>query len=246
VILFVSIFTDIASLRCVAQTAVFPLAKQVPADAVAYIGWPGTDAESSAYQASSLSALVDHSNLPQLAGEYVPKLWEQLSGQAKDPQAVAALRKAMPILCRHPSAIYLSNVSVSPHGIPHADLAILCDAGGDAAALQLNLSQAVGRNDHLHVFVRDSIVTLGVDDSGSVAPSNSLADAPAFNSAMKSLQQNSPPIAVYLDMKSLLQRADESAAQNPDSSAAWPKIKEALGITDVKTFAMTAGLAATG
>ena len=233
-----------------AQAGHYPLADQVPGDAVAYIGWAGADALGPAYQASDLSAFLDHSNLPALARDYVPQFWEQLSGHPKagaggaglvvDDPAMLWLQKSLPLLWRHPVAIYVSNVSSLPDGTPDGDVALLCDAGPDAAELQADLQELVKGNDHLHVVLRGTLVALGVNDSVKQPAASALASSPGFVAAMKSLQA-SPAIAVYVDGKTLMQKVNESADKDPRAAEIWPKIRDALGITDLKTYAATAG-----
>ena len=104
-----------------AARAAAPLADHVPDDAVLYIGWAGADSQLPAYQASDLGAFIDHSNLPDLARQYLPKLWDQLAGQSNgrgDKEALAALQKALPLLWRHPVVIYASKVTINDDGSP--------------------------------------------------------------------------------------------------------------------------------
>src|SRR4051812_18233810 len=52
-----------------------PLVDRVPADAVVYIGWRGSDSVGEAgYESSHLKAVIDASQLKQLFTDFVPKL----------------------------------------------------------------------------------------------------------------------------------------------------------------------------
>src|SRR6202012_5727967 len=141
-----------------------------------------------AYKASDLSAFLDHSNLPQVASDYLAKLWDHIDGHTTDKQAVAGARKALPLLARHPLAIYASNVTINPDGTPNADVAMICDAGSDAAELQSELQSTTENNPHLHVVTQGSFVIVGVDDSAKKVDGPTLANQPGFVATMKSLQ----------------------------------------------------------
>ena len=223
-----------------AQTIAMPMADRVPDDAVAYIGWAGADSQSKAFQASDLSAFLSHSNLSTVAGGYLTKLWDQLAQSSGDEGAVAGLKKSLPPLWHHPVAIYASNVTISPDGTPDANVALICDAGVDAAELKENLETAIKGEPHLHVVVQDSLVIVSLDHSPTAKDGQSLAEQPGFIGAMKSLQP-SPAIAIYVDARMMLQKANESAAANDKASEIWPKVRDALGIDSVKFFALTAG-----
>jgi hypothetical protein len=233
----------------VAPSAI-PMADHVPADAVAYVGWSGADSQAAAYRASDLSAFIEHSNLPELARQYVPKLWDQITGQSRDPQTVVTMQKILPLLWRHPVAMYASHVSVRADGAPDVDLALVCEAGGDAAQLQSDLESLVKDWENVHFTSSGSVVEVGAQVStGPVRPDGvaaatkdaTLASVPAFIATMKKLQA-SPVIAVYVDAETILTRANESAASsNTEASDIWPKVRDALGIANLKSFAMTAG-----
>src|SRR3954471_11130127 len=69
-----ALFVLIASIAVQAQ----PLADRVPADAVAYVGWRGTEALGPGYDASHLKGVVAASAFPQLFAESLPRLLKSL------------------------------------------------------------------------------------------------------------------------------------------------------------------------
>jgi hypothetical protein len=220
----------------------FPLADRVPGDAVVYVGWAGADSQAVVYRDSNLGAFVDQSNLAELARQYLPGLWKKLAGDSDDNarQAVAALQRALPVIWHHPVALYASHVTIQPDGTPQADVALVCDAGDDAGALKSDLEQAIAGNPQLHVAVRGSVVILGLNQSADAPLDSALAANPKFVATMHKLP-GSPAIAVYVDVKTVLQKVDASTAADPDSAEIWPKVRDALGIGGCKTFAMTGG-----
>ena len=62
-----------------------PLADQVPADALMYIGWSGSAKLGAEYEQSHLRAFLAASDLPELFTDFMPKLSAKLATQ--NPQA---------------------------------------------------------------------------------------------------------------------------------------------------------------
>ncbi len=220
--------------------AAFPLADHVPGDAVAYVGWAGADSQAMAYRDSDLAAFIDHSNLPDVARQYLPKLWSQLAGPGEHPQEADALKKVLPLLWHHGVAIYASNITIGADGTPDASVALICDAGTDAAELAADLGPLVKGNSQMHITTSDSLVIAGVNVPPDLPPGSTLADNATFIATMKKLQ-SSPALAIYVDGATILAKAGESAEKDVNAAEIWPKVRDALGIASLKTFAMTAG-----
>ncbi len=117
----------------------YPLADKVPGDAVLYIGWAGAGSQSAAYAASDMSAFVSHSNLPALAQQYLPQVWERLAGGPIDNKDIVHLQKIFPKLWQYPTAIYVAHLSIKSNGEPDGDDGLICDAGDDADQLAADL-----------------------------------------------------------------------------------------------------------
>ena len=66
------------------------LADRIPADAIFYLGWAGTDALSKQYDTSHLKAIVDASDMGKLFTDFVPRLIRRV---AKDDQDAADIIK---------------------------------------------------------------------------------------------------------------------------------------------------------
>ncbi len=87
---------------------------------------------------------------------------------------------------------------------------------------------------------QDSLVLVEAINSQAAIVGPQLADAPDFVANMTPLQA-SPAIAVYVDAKVILDRVNQIADRIKKAGAQWPKVRDALGISDLKTFTMTAG-----
>src|SRR3954464_9223674 len=71
-----------------------PLADRVPADALLYVGWAGSEHLAPAYAQSHLKGLMDASSLPQLFAELGPRAVRRLQVQGMmdgEPAAAAVL-----------------------------------------------------------------------------------------------------------------------------------------------------------
>src|SRR4051794_16842970 len=132
----VSISFLILSLALVRPAAAQPLADRIPQDAVAYIGWSGSESMGPGYANSHLKAVVDSSNLAQLASESIPRLLERIGKDDEEAQQVTALLTAIGgPMWRHPSALYFGGVDVTNPDFPIPKLALLCDAGKEGKQL---------------------------------------------------------------------------------------------------------------
>src|SRR5437870_4282062 len=101
----------ILSLALVRPAHAQPLADRIPQDAVAYIGWSGSESMGPGYANSHLKAIVDSSNLAQLASESIPRLLERIGKDDEEAQQVTALITAIGgPMWRHPSALYFGGV----------------------------------------------------------------------------------------------------------------------------------------
>jgi hypothetical protein len=209
-----------------------PLADKVPADAIMYVGWAGADAVKPAYDQSHLAAVVNASNVPQLIDEYLPQLWQHMN----DAQA----QKALTILWHHPSAWFLEPPVAAGLRQMNFRIGLICDAGDDAAALTQALRaqgpRALGPN--TRVTASGNVITMY---AGAAPPAGGLVTVPIFADAATHLQKDAPAISFFVNGKVFLDTLNASAAQDPQARVLWPKVREALGITNAQCFATTLG-----
>ena len=81
-----------------------PLADKVPADALIYVGWRGTEAMAADYGESRLKAVLDESNVPALFNEMLPRIIERVSRE--EPQAAEVMKIVAALggpMWRHPT-----------------------------------------------------------------------------------------------------------------------------------------------
>ena len=233
-----------ASTAAGAAVPVAPLADRVPADALVYVGWAGGDA-CPGYDASHLRAVVDHSSIPQLFTSFVPQVVRRVArlddhaGQVLD-QVVST---AGP-MWRHPTAFYFGGVDFTgPKPTPR--LAVLCDAGPDAPAVRLQLTQLLSDlppdvEPRPTVTTTNGLVVLAM---GQPLPPAGLATGKPFAAALAQCNPAGAALVGYVDVQGIVSAVDAGVARanDPDVTRNWPKVRDALGLGGLRQAAMTAG-----
>jgi len=232
-----------------------PLADKVPADAIVYVGWTGSESMGPGLAGSHLKAVLDSSNLGEFFDTFLPAALAKL-GQ-NDPQAGQKLRLLSAIggpLWGHPSAFYFGGVDFSNPQMPMPRAALLCDAGKDAAALKNELTNLVQQMPApLQVSENGGLVVVSIGKNPALdallnpagranARPKPLMAADGFTEAMGKLQKE-PAFAAYVDAESLLSLADQAVNAGPDASAKenWPKLRDALSLSGIKRIGVTSG-----
>lgn len=220
------------------------LADRVPADAIIYVGWKGTDSPGDAYAQSHLQAVIAASQLHELCETSIPLLIEHIRRQ--DAQAATQIQMVLDLagpMFHHPTAFYFGGVN--PGGPPIPKIALLCQAGANAQAMNDQiaalLNQAGGPGSMVHVKTVDQLLIVSTFDMPD-HPTNPLSADPAFKTAMAGLTHD-PVSAFYLDGQALNTLAGQMVQQfgNPDIQGQWTKISTAAGLDGLKKIAVTCG-----
>ena len=220
------------------------LADRVPADAILYVGWRGAADLGPGYEGSHLQAFLDQSKLPTVLHQSFPALLQRV--ESAYPQASVVIDSVMAIggpLFNHPSALYLGPTDVSMPGAPKVRVALLCDAGADAANMATKLNQLISQIPPGPVQVTvNQFGTLVVVSTYEFAehPDNPLSADAEFVAAMKQVSQD-PVDVLYFSGTQLTQQIDSlvTEAQNPQATQMWPKVREALGMPGLKALILT-------
>jgi prepilin-type processing-associated H-X9-DG protein len=231
-----------------------PLVDRVPGDALIYVGWVGSQSMGPAYGESNLKAVLDASAFPQLFSNFLPQLIQK-AGQA-DPKVGEAMHLVLTVggpLWRHPSAFYFGGVNFAG-GPPLPRIALLCDAGTEADGLLANLNDLIIKAPpDAPPFVARKygslvVVSIGtatsVDGAFANPPANSLAKAATFTAALGQVRHDANTAAVtYVDVQGLVKLGDEAVrnANDPKATEQWPKIRDALGLTQFHQAVSSAG-----
>ena len=230
-----------------AMGAAQTLADHVPADAIIYFGWRGVADPGLGYEGSHLKAVIDQSELPKLLREAVPAMIAQYSRQFPQVGQVADTLVAVGgPMWRQPSAFYLGALDLtdSEHPVPH--VALLCDAGGDAANMVEKaqaLADMANKNSPVKIQVKNvnNLVVVSTFDYAN-HEEKALSDDAGFKATLAQVGKE-PFATLYVDGEKFTRQIDDvvAAAKDKDAAQTWPKIRDALGLAGLKRLAMTDG-----
>jgi prepilin-type processing-associated H-X9-DG protein len=232
-----------------------PMADRVPADAIVYLGWQGSEALGTPYQQSHLKAVIDSTNLPQLFTEFLPRVIERLGKD--DAQAASIFRSTYGIgrvVWQKPSALYFGGIELNaPNPMPK--LALVCDAGTEAQATLDSINALVENLNRAGVPLVAGVhgkrfVTLSVGADIS-APFAGLLGDPAdktvppllsrkeYAEAAAQVQKQSI-ITFYIDTEAALALIDQIHG-NDQAGKDWANIRDAMGLSGIKRIICSAG-----
>lgn len=229
-----------------------PLADRIPADAIVYVGWAGAESMGPGFEASHLKALLDSAEIGRWINDVVPQLMRR-AGEEGMPVDMASASGLLAPMWRHPTALYIGPVDMAGEQGPVPRVALLCDAGKDAASLQQNLQRLIkeqgGENAPVPVAVRKTgnVVALVIGKTpeldavlGGKGKGKTLQAVKSFAAALSA--QKSPVIAGYIDAEAIVRFADQMVGEQPDAEVkeGWPAARDALGLAGLKrvSFAM--------
>ncbi|MGE5611928.1 MAG: hypothetical protein ACM359_21965, partial [Bacillota bacterium] len=231
-----------------------PLADRIPADAIVYLGWQGSQAMPSAYANSHLKGILDASHFELLATDFLPRLAQHLRDRnPRAGQIMETLAAACGPLWRHPSALYVASFDFKAPGV-RPRFAILCEAGPEADLLLAQFKSLLQlfpqASFPLRAFKSGQLVVLtgGYDPDTQVLASpdspttpKSLATNPTFQHAIHQVQQDAILLA-YIDAEAALAQANEAITKLKTPTAAnWPKFLDALGLGSFKRIVVSGG-----
>lgn len=224
------------------------LADQVPDDAIVYLSWSGSNNLGPDYAGSHMAAITKDSGLPKVFTEYVPGLLNTI-GQ-KEPQ-VAPMMKIIgdlsPVLWQYPSAFYFGGIQ-APEGdsnAPTVGLALICDAGNDAAKVAGQIQQIINHSASdipvpLLVQTQDTLVIVTV---GKPLPpiASALSASASYKAALAATSPNPVTIA-YIDVDKLLVQINRTMPlTGPGNGKRWNTIRDQLALGEMHQVICTSG-----
>ena len=230
-----------------------PLAGRVPADAMLYVGWSGADDMGPGYAGSHLKAMLELAEVRRVVDDVVPKLMDKVAREEPGAADVANLvSDVLGPMWRRPTALYFGPVDLTDPKKPVPSIALLCDAGEGAPAMERQLEQTLRNAGRLPVEIgvrtAGGVVILTVGNAKSVdamfregAKTKSLQQVESFAAAMSA--QKSPVIAAYLDGEAMVKFLDEAVEKGNDKKARdeWPRVRDALGLRGLKRVSFAQG-----
>lgn len=253
-------------LFCASTARAQPLADSVPADAMIYVSWTGSDSMGKGYEGSHLQSVVQASNMKALIERVIPALSDMAS--MEDPDAARGLELVTSVfgaIFRYPTAFYLAPIDVTGEE-PQVKFALICDAGEATPELAEQLNNVLAEMGPSPVPIRvhtwGERLTLEVGEllprqqtrlGGPlrIVPAPSLKDHKPFQTAMTQVKGDAA-LAVYIDVAAFMATIDTVAAKEAanfaqrfpnqhNDAADWPKMRDALGLSGLRRIAITSG-----
>ncbi len=224
-----------------------PLADRIPADALVYVGWTGSDNLGPAYQSSHLKGVVDATDFPKLFNDFLPRIAQKL-GQtdAQGSQKITFITSVGRRLWKYPSAFYFGGMDFTNPREPQPRIAILCDAGNEAEALRNEVQGMVDHADKkaaIKVINDGTLVVLTIGSGVTIASkgqANLTADA-GFKGVMSQLHEKSVA-AAYVNAAGIVKLIDSAPRRGRRAQQEleqWTKARDALGLNSVKGIGWT-------
>lgn len=223
-----------------------PLADRVPADALIYFGWGGSETMGPGYAGSHLEAVLKDSQMSELLNKSIPRLLQKIGASDRQAGEITGLISAIGgPMWRHPTALYFGGLEPGPNGQPMPKIALLCDAGTEGAALADQLRKLVAlATPPIEIKVEEQgglvMLSTGVKGWGPAQkPAAALPGNLGFKTALAQVQKDSV-LALYIDVDGIASLADQMLANSP-IEANWVKVRDALGLHGIRRVIATSG-----
>ncbi|MGN6370479.1 MAG: DUF3352 domain-containing protein [Phycisphaerae bacterium] len=236
----------LATLACVPAVAMAENdADRVPADAVAYLHWAGTDAMGPAYGSSHMKGLFDAFKLQQMLSSLMEQRLSKMD--PKEKEDAQQVHEFLRTLVHYPTSVYIGSVDLSNPDQPKPMAAIFSKMGAAKAgefAQKLNGIIEPKDKDKVAVSVAGEylLINIGADADmaqrlGAAPPGDGLGKSESFNKTMAQFGEGAAeaPAIVYINGESALHIVDDlMSAKGGRGARAWPAAESALGLTELK------------
>jgi hypothetical protein len=224
-----------------------PLAEQIPAEALVYVGWSGLAAIQEQARQSPRSALWTNGRTADIGREVLPLVLNYVNSE--NPRMAGQMQWLWTIalgLRDHPTGFYFAGMTCEKDGLPYPRLGFISRVGdaADAVATRLSFVDQIGRDLNLPIRMhcRDGIVRITLGDEPS--PETTLADLPEFKSLINR-QKNVPAVWTYVNVARLPEAIESSAQALPrfarGAAGRWNTWKESLALAPGAGFLWSAG-----
>lgn len=201
-----------------------PLADRIPADAIVYIGWQGTEGTGQAYEQSHMRALLQASRMSELLTKVLPQAAEMFADDPDDGGQLIFREFARMTsdvagpMWNRPWAITFHGIEPGPR--PKPMLTFWSEPGPQSGQVRQSLQRFIDSIGpaarHVQVEERDGLMT--VHPGGALAPAGPmLAQEPSFASALARVSNN-PAAILYVNVQKVADLVrTQMPANNQDS-----------------------------
>ncbi len=229
-----------------ASVEALPLACQIPADTLVYVGWSGMDAvrEQVARLHSNRGTDEPAANIIR---QVLPLILSYVNSEnPRMARQMQGLWKLALGLRDYPTGFYFAGMVREKDGLPYPRLGFISRVRDDADALvaRLGFLDQLGRDLNLPIRVQSSNGIVRVSLGDTSLSEKALADLPDFKS-LTSTYTNTPAVWGYVNVARLPEVAEQSAQALPRLAALavgqWRAGKESLALDQVDGFFWSAG-----
>ena len=227
-----------------------PLADRVPGDAIVYIAWRGANDPGAAYGSSRLKQIVDQSNLSLAMNDFLPRALKRIGMIDKQAnEAMDLVNSFGGAMWKYPTAFYFAGIDFSTTGAgggPMPRMGLLCQAGAQAKDVQEKLEALLAKAPEvppgLEVIQQGDLVSVTFGIKPEDLSKGTLAAQSEFTATLKNVGGD-PSIIVYADFQKLWTLVDDivELTNNAEGKDKWPKVRDALALTNLRRLIMTAG-----
>jgi prepilin-type processing-associated H-X9-DG protein len=224
-----------------------PLADRVPGDAILYVGWRGANDPGAGYNSSRLKQIVDQSNISAVMNDFLPRAMKRIGMIDKDAnEAMGYVNSFGSALWKYPSAFYFAGIDAKPGQQPMPRLGFICQAGAQAKEIQDKIEQLMAKAPEvppgLEVIQQGDLVGITFGMKPDDLAKGTLAGSSEFTAAMKNAGGD-PSLVFYADFQKAWSLVDDIVdfGNNAQAKEKWPKVRDALGLPNLRRMVMTSG-----
>ena len=232
------------------------LIEQVPANAILYVGWRGSNDLGPDYEGSNLQGMLQETGLleavPELM-ELIDTLGEEGQINEEEAQMFALAATLLSSAWSDGGAMYM--LPPDPQGPPIPQLCVMWNKADNQDALEESLENVVAMlEEELPAFTGElgDAMYLSVGFDPADAEAASLTTSARFKTATKSIQDGAA-LMVYADAKEWIKQIDDFTAMMRDQAEdqgapaepfaeMWPTVRDATGLNGLDSLAFSAGL----
>jgi hypothetical protein len=224
-----------------------PLAEQVPADALVYLGWAGSDAMGEDYAQSHLHAVLEATGLRQELVDFVDRQLAREGQRDEDAQIMRQIVNDLSdVAWERPWALYFDGLWMDHRDDPLPRIGFLIEPTDEQRETVQHwlsfIADALAEEEvPAQRIDRDGVLGLVIGTPRANAPA-ALAGEDRFTESL-SIGVDSPAIVIWGDAPGLLGVIDEAIAAEANDAEDWQAFRDAAGLDGLDVLVWTGGFA---
>jgi hypothetical protein len=214
-----------------------PLVDRVPADAMVYVGWRGTNDLGAGFAGSHAEAIAKESRFSALIDQTLPALVKFAGTKSAQAGPIAeASRVILTSALRYPTAIFIVPGDAQTKGVPRFAMVCRPDKDADKLLQQFNFFvNSIGQEVPVKAFAVGDVVSLAINYApdqmalagGADARPSAIAGEAAFKSAIAQVDAD-PVLFAYVNPKQITAAIKSQLSPRELGSAEFKKTEQLL------------------